>query len=169
MTESDKELEATEEVAQEPRLYELGYHIVPTVTGDVVPEEVNKLKDFIEKSGGVISADHMPQQMSLAYSIPAMVGEKRKYFDTALFGWIKFRVVPACALELQKKLKDNKNILRFIIIKTAQEKIMSPKKMTFLKPKETVRPDMITPKKKKSEQVLSEEELEKTIEELVTE
>ncbi|MDP3726613.1 MAG: 30S ribosomal protein S6 [bacterium] len=168
MAEIDIELEANQDEKREPRLYELGYHLLSILPEESVPEEVGKIKDLIEKLGGIIVTDHMPQTMSLAYPIPKIVSEKRKYFDTALFGWIKFKIEPFSALELQKNLRDNKNILRFIIIKTVEEKAPSPKKMTFLKPKEATRPKPATEKKKKSETLLSEEELEKTIEELVT-
>lgn len=170
MAELDTELDANEEEKRESRLYELGYHLLPILSEETVPEESGKIKDLVEKNGGVIASDHMPQQMSLAYPIPKIVAEKRKYFDTALFGWIKFRAVPMSVLELHKKLKDNKNILRFILIKTAEERAVSPKKMTFLKPQEaTVRPKTMIEKKKKTEKILSEEELEKTIEELIAE
>mgnify|MGYP001612613629 FL=1 len=169
MTDIDKELEANAAEEKEPRLYELGYHFLPTLTEEVVPEEAGKLKDCIEKHKGIVTSDQMPRSILLAYSISKTVNEKRKYFDTALFGWIKFRMTPALALELEKELRQNKNILRFILVKTTEERALSPRRMAFLKEKPTPRMRKTTPAKKEPAPVLSEEELEKTIEGLIVE
>ena len=169
MIEVDKELEAHTSEESEPQLYELGYHFLPTLTEETIPEEVGKLKDRIEKHGGIAVSDQMPRMLTLAYSISKVISEKRKYFDTALFGWIKFRMTPAGILEFEKELRQNKNILRFILMKTTQEKAMSPKKMVFLKQKRAPRLKRPLEKKKEPTKVLSEAELDKAVEELIVE
>ncbi|MBI2047960.1 MAG: 30S ribosomal protein S6 [Parcubacteria group bacterium] len=169
MIEADKELEAHTNEESEPQLYELGYHFLPTLTEETLPEEVGKLKDRIEKHGGIVVTDQMPRVLTLAYSISKVINEKRKYFDTALFAWIKFRMTPANVLEFEKELRHNKNILRFIVTKTTQEKAVSLKKMVFLKEKRAPRLKRPLEKKKEPTKVLSEAELDKTIEELIVE
>lgn len=167
MTETDIELEENTK-EQELRLYELGYHLLPTIAEEAVSEAAGLLKDSILKHAGVVLSDQMPRMLTLAYSMPKIINEKRKYFDTALFGWIKFHMSPAGVLEFEHDLKQDKSILRFILIKTAQEKALPLKKMVFLKGKHA-RPQATVEKKKKTEMVLSEEELDKTIEGLVVE
>ncbi|MBI2108901.1 MAG: 30S ribosomal protein S6 [Parcubacteria group bacterium] len=170
MTEADKELEANiTNDGTDPQLYELGYHFLPTLTEESLPEEVGKLKDFVEKRKGMVVSDQMPRPITLAYSIPKMIEEKRKYFDTALFGWIKFKMPSIDAVALEKELRHNKNILRFILIKTTEEKAVPLKKMIFLKDKRPIRTKKPSEKKKEPEKVLSEAELDKTIEELMVE
>lgn len=168
MAEIDTELQENTE-DKEARLYELGYHLLSTLSEEEIPQEVGILKDGIEKYRGVVVSDQMPRSMSLAYSMSKIIGQKRKYFDTALFGWIKFHMSPKDLLEFDKELKHNKHILRFILVKTVQEKPPSIKKMTFLKSKRTIGPTTKEQKVRKPEKQLSEEELDKTIEELVGE
>ncbi len=167
MSELDKELEVSEGEKQEPRLYELGYHLLPTLSEGTVPEEAGRLKDAIEKLKGVVAGDRMPQPISLAYAIPKKISERRTYFETAFFGSIRFTMAPDSLVELKKELRNNKSILRFIVVKTTEVRASSAKKMSFLRPKPTARKEM-TEKKVKPEKVLSEEELEKTIKELVS-
>ncbi len=170
MTEADTELQAHEEMEYEARLYELGYHLLPTLSEETLPEEVGALKDGIEKHRGVVVSDQSPRVFTLAYSIAKIINEKRKYFDTAFFGWIKFRMTPPQALEFNKELKHNKNILRYILIKTNIEKAPTLKKMVFLKERRAEdNKKSVTEKKTTPEKVLSEEELDKTIEELIVE
>lgn len=169
MAEAEIELQANTGEEREPRLYELGYHLLSVVAEESVSEEVGTLKDLIEKHKGVVASDQMPRATNLAYSMSKIINGKRKYFDTALFGWIKFHMPPASALELKEELKHNKSILRSILIRTMQEKDSTAKKMTFLKPKYAVSSQTIVEKKKKPEKALSEAELDKTIEELVAE
>ncbi|MAG12788.1 hypothetical protein CL630_03180 [bacterium] len=166
MTEVDIELQENID-DKEPRLYELGYHLLPTLSEEEIPQEVGVLKDGIEKHSGAMVSDQMPRVMSLAYSMSKIMGQKRKYFDTALFGWIKFQMSPKDLLEFDKELKHNKHILRFILVKIAREKLPSVKKMTFLKPKQPTGRITKEQKVQKPGKQLSEEELDKTIEELV--
>ena len=166
LAETDAKLEKNTDEKKDVRLYELGYHLLSTIAEEDIAEEAGGIKDVIEKHGGAILADRMPRQISLAYSIPQRKGQKRKYFDTALFGWIKFHISPAHALELNDKLKHNEIILRYILIRTIQEKAQSTKQMTFLKqkPGKVRRPT----KRQEPPKVLSEEELDKAVEELIT-
>jgi len=168
MVEVDIELQENTE-DKEPRLYELGYHLLPTLSEEEIPQEVGNIKDGIEKHSGAIVSDQMPRVMSLAYSMSKIVDQKRKYFDTAFFGWVKFHMSPKSLLEFDKELKHNKHILRFILVKTVRDKLPSAKKMTFLKSKQAT--DRVTKEQKvrKLGKQLSEEELDKTIEELIVE
>ena len=160
-----KEKETSEE--QEFRLYELGYHVLPTIEESVLSEKVGFLRDQIEKQKGVIVGDQMPKLITLSYSIPKIVNKKRKYFETAYFGWIKFRMAPEATLLFEKALKQNEDILRFILIKTLEEEIVPLKKMKFMKDDNASDRSVEALVEEKKGKTLSEEELNKTIEELV--
>lgn len=163
MATDDKELEYSG--GEEPRLYEVGYHLLPTVAEESLLEEALKIKDAIGKHSGLIVSDQAPRHVLLAYSIPKVISERRKHFDTAFFGWVRFRMSPSELLELKEELRHNKNILRFILIQ-AEDIVVPVKRMTFLKEKPMA--TSAETKKEKAGVVLSEEELDKTIEELVT-
>ena len=166
---SEKEQDEIEAVTETRRLYELGYHLVPTVPPETIGEEVSKIKDILELNGGVVVSHEMPKMTELAYEIPKMVANKRTYYATAHFGWMRFQASPDKVHALQDALKKDPAVLRFIVFKTVEEKAgRPPKKMKFFgAPKEgaETKEEIAKPSGKQ----LSEAELEKTIEELVVE
>src|SRR3989344_6073378 len=163
MAENDTDLLAyTSE--KEPILYEVGYHLLSTIPEDRVAEESGKIKDAIEAREGVFVTEGLPKMTSLAYKIPKVIANKRKYFDTAFFGWMRFHMSPHEIVVFRDELKRNEHILRFIVIKAAKEEKAIPlKKLAFipgaLPPQTAYSKD--TPEEKK-EGRLSEEELDKT-------
>lgn len=103
------------------RVYELGYHIVPTVPADGLEQAVSVIRTNIEKVGGSFIAEATPESMQLAYPMQTSEGGKRTTYTNAYFGWIKFDVLPEKIAELQEELESNKNILRFVLFKTVRE------------------------------------------------
>lgn len=166
---SSRQSEAEADESSEPRLYELGYHIVPTVPEEGVGEEMSKLKDIVERHGGVFAGEEMPRSMQLAYPMSKVVNNKKSTYNTAWFGWMRFQVTPVEAEALYGELKQYETILRFILMKVEQEKKRdAPKKMKFLSNREEKKEDD-TATKEKQETKMTDEELDKTIDELVVE
>lgn len=161
---------------REPKLYELGYHIIPIVPEDELGAEVSRIKDIVETHGGVFATDEMPKRVELAYPIafvPALKrgAETRKVYHSAYFGWMRFNIRPVDADALGRKLRENEKILRFLLVKTTQEKIMLPASMMFTKEEKST-PKTSTARTRSKEvkrETLSEEELDKTIQELIVE
>ena len=83
--EEHKDLES-----QEPKLYELGYHIIPTVAEDVLGDEVDKLREIVESNQGAIVSSEAPQVRDLAYPITKVIANKHTKFDSSYFGWMTF-------------------------------------------------------------------------------
>ena len=166
----------------ETQIYEVGFHIVSSVSEDSVSVEAEAVKSLIEKSGGVFIADEFPKKISLAYTITKEIEGKKQRFDTAYFGWIKFEMKTDSIINLKEGMEANKNILRFLIIKTVKESTLAPKTIVFAKddsPRKTTRStgsgqaEGTVKKADKAEKPkptpVSEEELDKTIEELIVE
>ena len=165
-----KEKQGSSDDAAEARLYELGYHIVPTVAEEAIGEEVSKIKDVVEGGGGVITSDEMPRQVSLAYRMPKVIKNKRTFYSSAYFGWIRFQAPAQEISELSKKLEENPVILRFILFKTKETKAMRPpRSMRFFKTAKFPQTQKTEEKPGKEASSLSEAELEKTVEELIAE
>jgi len=175
-----KEQEEIED--HEPRLYELGYHLLPTIVEESLGGEVSKIKDIIDSHGGLFSSEEMPHRINLTYKMPKILSNKKRFYDTAYFGWMRFNLAPNKAVLLKGDLDKNESILRFIIFKTIPEKPISPRKMTFFgtrrKPLSTKKESPLRHplrslvgggKKKEEGKQMTEEELDKTIEELVVE
>lgn len=152
------------------QVYELGYHIVPTIPEEHVPEEVTKIRDIIEKKKGIVIADEHPRHTKLAYEMTKMIANKKYKYNEGYFGWIKFQMEPQAAVALKKDLDDNDNVIRFLLIKTVKENTMSPKKV--LSPGVSAKAKPVSEGsgvKKEDAKPVSKEELDKTIDELVVE
>ncbi|HBH71260.1 MAG: 30S ribosomal protein S6 [Parcubacteria group bacterium GW2011_GWC1_42_11] len=120
----------------EPRIYELGYHLVPTLAEEQIPAASGAVRGMIERISKDIIAEELPVFIDLAYQIVKTVEHKNKRFDEAYFGWIKFEGSPAGIAELEEELKKDENVLRYLIVKTIRENTFIAKKFTGAKVKE---------------------------------
>jgi len=151
-----KETEPTQE--NEPRIYEVGYLLVPTLSSDALPETAGRLKDVIRDVGGVILAEGEPKMKNLAYKIGKVVEHSRSSFETAYFGWILFTAPPEGAVAVKSAYDVASDVLRFLILKGTKEDL-TPKK----KKPQTVKPRQ----RSEAEAVASAEDIDKAIDELV--
>ncbi len=153
----------------EPRIYEVGYHVLSTISEERVPEEVAKVKEAIVSGGGIILSEEEPKLMHLAYPMDKVVANKRSWLDTAFFGWVKFETDPQAINSLKKVLDNNESLLRFLIIKTVRENTMIKKSLLLAKKALPGDREEKDTGEKKPEPVaeINEEELDKQIEGLV--
>ena len=150
-------------------VYELGYHLIPTLTEGEIEKEVAALKKHIEKAGGVIIDEAQPARADLSYKMVKKQEGKNASFDTSFFGWIKFEGTGEVAVAVKEGADTQKNILRFLVIKTVREYV-PPKQRAYLRTvtegsKTISKPEVV--EKKESAEPMSEEELDTAIEELV--
>ena len=155
------------------RIYELGYHLLASFAEAELPVEVAAIRSRVENHGGVFVADEFPHKMVLAYPMFRSTSGKRERFTEAYFGWLKFEMEPEEAELLNKELRDEKKLVRYILIKTIRENTLIPKRLLTteredneaLKKREISAPreaEVTGPR-------VSDEELDKTIEGLVVE
>jgi ribosomal protein S6 len=158
-------MENDKDLALEPRLYEVGYHILPTVAEEDIPGQTTALRNAIESRGGNVVGDGMPSMVALAYPLPKVLANKRKTYTSAFFGWMKFEMTPDQTEGFKKDLEGNENILRFLIVKAVKDKPVVPsEKMAFMSDEGEKKPEVET---KKDD--ASSAELDKTIDDLVIE
>lgn len=172
----DELLQANLKNEGKPRLYEVGYHLVPTIAEDDVAEEVVKIKDSIAVQEGAITTEEVPQKKELAYRLPHIQSNQRTFFDSSYFGSVRFQMPAEKITEFERELKKNPSVIRFIIIGTVLEKAITARKMPFFSSAKKDLPkteEAIGDTKSKNKDIvrdkLSEEELDKTIEELIKE
>ncbi len=152
-----------EDIGKDPQVYEVGFHIIPTIAEDDLGARVTAIRDVIEAQGGKMIADEYPKHMELMYPMVKVASNKRATYHASYFGWMKFEVEPKGAKAIDLEIKKDDNILRFILVKTVRESTMAPKKMFAQKRGEETR----VVEEKVEETPMTEEELDKTIEELV--
>ena len=78
----EKNTEIPEKTSNSAGIYEVGYHIVPTVGEDGLSGEVALVRSSIEDNAGSVFAEEWPKQMNLSYSI-----SKDKYYRSGGRFW----------------------------------------------------------------------------------
>lgn len=154
------------------RIYEAGYHIVPTVKEEDVEKVVSGIRSEIEKLGGSFIAEGAPALMKLSFDIDMREGERHVAYDRGYFGWIKFEAGTHAAKALTDALKVNPQILRALIFKTVREDTRAKFKAPQLR--EVKRSEMVksAPRKVATEEdktPVSEVDLDKALETLTAE
>ncbi|MFZ2831546.1 MAG: 30S ribosomal protein S6 [Minisyncoccia bacterium] len=148
----------------EPRIYELGYHLVPTLAEEQIAQASGAVRGMIERISKDVIAEELPVFIDLAYTIVKTVDHKNKRFDQAYFGWIKFEGAPAGIAEIEEALKKDPNVLRYLVVKTIRENTFIAKKFTGAKVKEL---EEVVIAEESAPVVASDEALDKAIDELV--
>ena len=155
-----------------PRIYEIGYNIVPTVKEEDLEKIVGTIRSQIEKAGGSFIAEGAPSLTRLSYQMSTREGDKWVEYDRGYFGWLKFETSVETARALGEMLKGNANVMRFIVFRTVREDTRAKYKAPTLR--EVKRTDTIksTPRRGVSEETkgpVSEEELEKALKDITAE
>ncbi len=150
-------------------LYEIGFHVVPTVDEAKLAEVMADLRSEIVKAGGEIISGAEPVKMTLSYVIERAATGKREKYPEAYFGWVRFVVEDRGGIQaLENFLQNKKEILRFLFIKTVHEEVAAPRRAVFSSNRlegETLKKP-VAPEAPTGE--VSEEELDKSIDALVS-
>ena len=152
------------------RIYEIGYHIVPTVTEEDLDRVVGEIRTAIEKAGGSFIAEGAPALTRLSYAMSVSEQARKAEYDRGYFGWIKFETLVSAIPGLEAALKANRNILRSILFQTVREDTRAKVKLATLR--EVRRTDTIKPVTRRVEESsapVSEEDLEKALKDITTE
>ncbi|HVU06424.1 MAG TPA: 30S ribosomal protein S6 [Candidatus Paceibacterota bacterium] len=142
-------------------VYEVGFHIVPTVSPENLPKEVDAIKAVLGAQQATIISEEFPKLRNLAYTMIKPIGPARHRFDTAYFGWIKFEAPTDAVAELDKAMKGSEKVLRHLIVKTVRENTLYGAKILAEEKKEA-KADAV-----KDGKPASAEDLDKSIDKLV--
>ncbi len=151
------------------RVYEVGYHIMPTVHEEDLDTIVGSIRSHIEKASGSFIAEGAPVLTRLSYSIEVQEHGKNTEYDRGYFGWIKFEAPAESASVLERALAVDPQILRAIVFRTVREETRARIKMQTLR--EVRRTDSIKSTPRRAEEAaapVSEEDLDKALETLTT-
>ena len=132
MTEDTKDVEVIEGLsalvdldddAGEAAIYEVGYHILSTVSEDSLENEAKTITDALTKLGAEVVGERSPASVDLAYPINKKIDGKREEFDSAYFGWVAFSLGSSDIEKVKEALDTNANVLRFLITKTSRDQV----------------------------------------------
>jgi len=151
-------------INDDSQIYEIGYHILPTIAEENVSAETAKIKSAVVDNGGSIISEEAAGLKVLAYEISKIVDSKKVKFSRAYFGWIKFEIEKSKIGKIESLLKSTPSVLRFLIIKTVRENTLHIPKVPMYR-KDENDSEKIEPEEKVE---ISQEEIDKSIDELLT-
>lgn len=138
----------------ELKLYELGYHLIPTIAQGKIEDVVRDLVTLIEKHEGAVRGGELPEMRDIAYAISQRTDSGKKEFKNTYFGWMNIDLAPDQAEVLKEELKGNESVLRFILLSKSVD--------------DTPEGDMFSSKKKTSNSnKMDEDEIDEKIDELI--
>jgi len=155
-------------------IYEVGFHVAPTVSEDGVVAVVEQIRSALGGMPGnmaeaEIISEQFPQKIQLAYTIVRSDLGHREKSNEAYFGFIKFALEREAIPAFETALRAMKDVLRFLLIETVREEIVvAPRRAVFVSDRlegETLKTPVSDSPEERAE--ISEEELDKSIEALV--
>jgi len=155
-----------------PVLYELGYHLVPSLGEDDLALRVTDMQKAILANGGSVISEGQPQAFTLAYPMRKMRGGRWYHYETSFFGWIRFKVSAEGVLTLKSLLETDEHLIRYLLIKLNPVALI-PEPVREARREVggevEVEPKALVQKQEAEEEKgeVSEEELDKQIEQLI--
>lgn len=148
-------------------VYEVGFHIVPAVSPENLPAEVEAIKAILGKNGATIISEEFPKLRNLAYTITKATGPMRNHYDSAYFGWVKFEGSAESVDAIETAFTADEKILRYLLVKTVRENTLYGNKILPQEKEAAAKEESKDKEHKEPAQPVSQEELDKSIDKLV--
>ena len=146
-------------------VYEIGFHIVPTVCEEGVSAVVESVRKAL--GDAEIISEGFPKKITLAYQVERAATGKREKYTESYFGHIKFAMPRDGITAFTEAVRVMQPILRFLIIETVREDIATaPRRAVFTSDRlegKTLEKPVAAPEKTAE---VSDAELDKSIEAL---
>ena len=107
----------------EARVYELGFHLDPELSSEMVKSAYQSVHSLISGKGEVV-AEGEPEKIALAYTISRQGPSNapgRSDFDSAYFCWITYEAPVEAHEEIVRAAGAERRIIRFIDLATDKE------------------------------------------------
>ncbi len=147
------------------QVYEVGFHIVPTVGDEGVSAVVESVRTAL--GDAEIISEGFPKKITLAYQVERAATGKREKYTESYFGHIKFAMNRDNITAFTEAVRVMQPILRFLIIETVREDIATaPRRAVFTSDRlegKTLEKPVAAPEKAAE---VSDAELDKSIEAL---
>lgn len=151
------------------RVYEVGYLVLPSIPEEKLEVIVTQLKKHVSDNSGEFISEEDPKSRRLAYQMEKRTEAGNERISSAYFGWLKFEMPAENAVALKEKLSGMPELLRFLIMKTVRESTYTPKML----PREEAEQEEVSSEgpseESESQGSEPEEDLDKSIDALVTE
>jgi small subunit ribosomal protein S6 len=121
------------ETTVDSRVYEISFIFDNKLDESAALEKGNAIKQSIATLGGSFISEEAPYMRELAYEMTRVVNNVNVRFNEGYFGWIKFELSGDKVKELEKSLKLDEELVRFMVVKTVRENTVYTKRAPVIK------------------------------------
>ncbi len=121
------------EITVDSRVYEISFIFDNKLDEGTALEKSNAIKQSIATLGGSFISEEAPYMRELAYEMTRVVNNINVRFNEGYFGWIKFEMDADKVKELEKGIKLDDQVIRYLVIKTVRENTVYTKRAPVIK------------------------------------
>ena len=121
------------ETTVDSRVYEISFIFDNKLDEGAALEKANAIKQSIATLGGSFIGDESPYLRELAYEMIRVVNNINVRFNEGYFGWIKFEMDADKVKELEKGVKLDEEVVRYLVVKTIRENTVYTKRAPVIK------------------------------------
>jgi ribosomal protein S6 len=114
------------------KVYEVGFHIDPNLSETDVKKTYEDVKALLGKKGSLV-AEGVSRRVQLSYTISRMEEQGRQDFDSAYFAWVAYEGSGEDQPFIEEALREDKRIIRFILVKTTREAVKYAEERALMK------------------------------------
>lgn len=120
-------------MVDEKEVYEISYIFDNRLDEGKALEKADSLKKDIASLDGSFISEETPYIRELSYEMTRVVNNVNVRFSEGYFGWVKFELTPNSIEEINKKLKLDEEVIRFLIVKAIKGNDIFTKELPVMK------------------------------------
>lgn len=109
--------------AASAEVYEIAFHLLPTVAEEALIDEVNVIVEALKKHNVEMVGERFPAKIPLAYTMEKKIDGSIQRFSEGYFGWIAGALSKDAIADVKAVLDTHPNILRYLITKTSRDAV----------------------------------------------
>lgn len=121
------------ETTVDSRVYEISFIFDNKIDESAALGKAEQLKQSIAALGGSFISEEQPYMRELAYEMIRVQNNINVRFNEGYFGWIKFELDAEKVKELEKGLKLDEEVVRYLIVKTVRDNTVYTKRAPVIK------------------------------------
>ncbi len=121
------------ETIVDSRIYEISFIFDNKLDETTALKKAETLKQSIATLGGSFISEEAPYMRELAYEMIKVQNNINVRFNEGYFGWIKFELSGDKVKELEKGLKVDEEVVRYLVVRTVAENTVYTKRAPVIK------------------------------------
>ncbi|MEK7530752.1 MAG: 30S ribosomal protein S6 [Patescibacteria group bacterium] len=109
--------------AERTGIYEVGYHLLSSLSDAEVIEAVKDLTSLLKGKGATFIGEKLPERIDLAYTIEKKIDGRLLSFNQAYFGWVAFEINSSELGSIKTYLDTTTHFLRYLLISTNKAEV----------------------------------------------